>query len=496
MPLQHGWSPDVQNSTPVIPEVDEKFTRKSVIVVGAGIAGVMTAWYLRQAGHSVMVLEQHREEALESSFMNSGLVCPSLTYPWSSWGVLLRIFRSSEIQLRSWLDPLRWTWAFVRATRSFEMNFHRSWELSRYSVGLMTELLSPSEYRRFARGSLQVFLAEKERDEVFEKMEKVMGCSEDIEKCDDVDLGHYAPFLKELQISGFCGIYSRGDTNGDANLFTSKSVELLRAQGVAFSFNTKVSKLNLDEKHKRCSGVTVITPHDGNEITIDADEVVVACGHNANGFAWSAGDRLLSQPVQGCILEVGVKPGYPVLRQNLVNHSSQLCASPMYDHESKKQFLRISHIGIKASRDEESSNAQNLELSQTASEILEEIENFFPKGYLDLDDIRAHECFSPQTPDDLPVIGPSSYYKNLWYNAGHGHIGWTRGFASGRVLADLISEKTPQIEYKCYAPHRFLPWWGRMLSRSVKDHSESARASRDTVPLMPGMLCKQDRLLG
>jgi len=496
MPLAHGWAPDVHNSTPVIPEVDERFTRKSVIVVGAGIAGVMTAWYLKQAGHSVMVLEQHREAALESSFMNSGLLCPSLTYPWSSWGVLRSIFRNNEIKSQSWLDPLRWSWAFVRAMRRFELNFHRSWELSRYSLGLMTELLSPSEYRRFARGSLQMFSEEEKRDEVFRTMEKVMGCSEDLEKCDDLDLGHYAPFLKELEISGSCGIYSRGDTNGDVNLFTSKCVGLLRAQGVAFSFNTKVSKLNLDDKHQRCSGVTVLSPLDGKEISIDADDVVVACGHNANGFACSAGDRLLSQPVKGCILEIGVNPGYPVLRQNVVNHSKQLCASPMYDYESEKQFLRISRLGIKDSQLDESS-AGDLELSQSEA-MIEEVEHFFPKGYLDMDDIRVHECLAPQTPDDLPVIGQSSFYKNLWYNAGHGHIGWTRGFASGRVLSDLITGKRPQIEYECYSPHRFLPWWGKMLALSVEKYGygESAREKRDIVPGMPGMLCKQDHLLG
>lgn len=448
---------------------------KDALVLGAGYAGVMTAWQLRQEGYDVRVIERHKEPALEASFMNGGLLCPSLTYPWSNLGVFKMILTGSEaveIKRKAWFETFfwKWSWAFLKSLREFDTNYHRSWELSNYSLGLMSKIVPDDQYSRLAKGSIQLFQDQGKRDSVFRRMQNAMP-DEVIKKCDQADLVDKAPLLKLLKKNPECGIWSMGDSNGDIHQYTTKAVNILKKNGVEFSYETEVVKLNLDKKLRKCTGATLRSLDDGQEVAVHADQVIVACGNGANEFAHAAGDRILSYPVQGYIFNIGVNPGFPALEQNIVDDFNHVYTSPLFDYKTKERMIRVSGVCRMGGENSHNDvpylgNPQNSSESSNrdarSESLLDDVRAFFPDGYLNEQEIKHHRCYRPQTPDDLPVIGPSSFYKNLWYNAGHGHIGWTRGFASAQLLSDQICGRTPAIEYECYHPYRFLPWWGKL----------------------------------
>eukprot|EP00128_Syssomonas_multiformis_P011346 Colp12_sorted_trinity150504_noHs@22447 len=221
-------------------------------------------------------------------------------------------------------------------------------------------------------------------------------------------------------------------------MYACEMAKRLQSEGVRFMYNTRVEDVVVNDS-LAVRGVRLSTG-----AFIPADNIVIAAGNKANEFAEKYGEQVLSYPVKGYAIEVPISFGQKALCTNLVDDANKVYSSPL---EPSSQFARPA---IRLSGFAEFVGTQGLAVVRTEriQALLTTAAKFFPPGYLDpfSPDFKAHSCFRPQTPDDLPVIGASETVKGLWYNVGHGHLGWTRGAGSAKILADLMTGREPDID--------------------------------------------------
>lgn len=433
-----------------------KETRGRAIVIGAGFVGLTTSYFLNEAGFEVTCIEKRNAAALETSFQNGGLLCPGLTNPWCNWGVLTMVLQSfnpfsnnNTISMNKSLafrpDFVYWCWTFFKNCfpSSLRHNFVQSATLSQYSLNelLNFPLVSPHEWDQTANGSLQLFESAKKRDKLFKHMQDHLGevgvgckCLDWNEACEVEPLLAHLPEEK-------AGCIFTNDTSGDIHLFSN--ILQSRLSSVNFMFNAGVNEIRVEDG--RTKGVSL---EDGRYL--EADVVVVAAGNGSTQFANDIGDRICSFPIQGYAIKVPIisDGSLPTLLTSIVDDVCKVYSAPVGPDVNLSGLCII--------------DKELMPIEEEKLQIfLQRAKNFFPSGALDWDSLKLHTCQRPQTPDDLPVVGPSSFVKGLWYNCGHGHIGWTRGLGSSKLLAQLICGEETDLDASPFYPRRFLPVWKR-----------------------------------
>eukprot|EP01001_Neometanema_parovale_P005505 NODE_1936_length_1557_cov_115.778940_g1843_i0.p1 GENE.NODE_1936_length_1557_cov_115.778940_g1843_i0~~NODE_1936_length_1557_cov_115.778940_g1843_i0.p1 ORF type:complete len:459 (-),score=45.14 NODE_1936_length_1557_cov_115.778940_g1843_i0:111-1487(-) len=442
--------------------------KKRVVIVGAGIVGVATAYFLAKSGRAVTCIERHGDVAQEASHLNGGLLCPSLTYPWTNTQAFSFIMRSiyspstSPVRLHSHvffdLEFWRWNLFFLRnlPKKTFKECFVASYQLSAYSKAEMSKLQIPeSDYRRGAKGSISLYSSVESREAAFQDIDECIGkLGADLQFFNADQCIAREPVLATTVIPVSAALYSSSDSSGDISRFTTLLSNKCKALGVQFRFNTSVSSINIDSSSQR---VTSMTLESGEKI--EADDFINAAGNGAPMLAKLVGDILPSYPVKGYCWELPVGKGFQPLQHNVVDDFLKVYASPVTKGGGRPACVRLSGIAEFKGLCRE----PNPELSRI---VLENAQKFFPAGYLDANspDAVEYTCLRPQTPDDLPIIGRSPRLKNLWYNAGHGHLGWTRGTGSAIILTNLMDGRPSDIDSAPFSPLRFAPLWRRAIS--------------------------------
>lgn len=405
-----------------------------IIVVGAGVVGVTTAWYLSNEGHEVTVIERDQGPGLQTSFANAGGVCPSFAGPWAAPGMPLKALRwmfqsSAPLLLRPKLDlaQWRWLWQFMRNCTGprFAANKARMQEMAHYSLRCLQALRAETgiDYDHGEKGVLQVFATADEyaggerAAAVLEKL-AIPHRLVSVQEAQQIE-----PALAHSTTPLVGGLYLPEDETGDSYLFTQQLAYLACERGVHFIYDTEVSDLLFDGQG-HLQGVQ--TSH-GSE---GADACVLACGPYVAPLLARAKLRLPVYPVKG----------YSMTWQ--VTDSSRAPQSSLMDEHSKVMITRLGDR-IRAAGMAEVTGYDTRLRTPALQSLSARTAALFP-GAAHYDEGQAWCGFRPMTPSGPALVGPTRI-PGLYLNAGHGSNGWTQACGTSRSLADLICGKEPEI---------------------------------------------------
>ena len=412
-----------------------------VIVLGSGVVGVTTAYYLAQAGHEVTVIDRQPGPALETSFANAGQISPGYASPWAAPGIPLKaakwLFQRHAplaIQPDGTLFQLQWMWEMFRncdAAR-YAVNKERMVRLAEYSRDCMRALRRDTgiAYEGRQQGTLQVFRTQQQFDGAAKDIEVLRQAGVEYELLAGNQLAGAEPGLKgNAGLVG--GLRLPNDETGDCQLFTTRLTAMARELGVQFSFDTTVRYLK--EAGSDIAGVVT----DKGEFT--ADRYVLALG--------SYSRQLLQRwfPV----------PVYPLKGYSLtvpIHDAARAPVSTILDESYKIAVTRFDNrirVGGMAEI-----SGYNLKLNPRRRETLELVVNDLFPGAGDTRQASFWTGLRPMTPDSTPVVGATPL-RNLFLNTGHGTLGWTMAAGSASVIADLVSGKAPAIRADDLAVFRY-----------------------------------------
>ena len=406
---------------------------KTALVIGGGLIGVSTAWYLAERGIEVTLVERREATALETSFANGGLITPSQSDPWNGPGTLTHLLRwlgreDSPLLLRPRALPGMWSWGlkFLMASRAApwwratEANL-RLGLYSAASLGTLREQLG-LQYDNLDVGTLKVF-----RDSyAFERsaalaaalapaglQHRVLSAPEAVE---------LEPLLGPVAAELAGAIHYPLDASGDAHAYTRALEEHARRAGVRFMMGTAVQRLELDGRR-----IAAAITADG---TMRADSFVLAAGTASPGLAAPLGIKLPMYPVKGYSVTLPA-------RRNL--------SVPLVDFEQKVVLTPLGGRLRIAGTAEFNGFDTNVNPRRGAG-ILKNALALVPDMAAEAEEMQAVHWagLRPMTSDGPPILGATPI-SNLFLNTGHGPLGWTLGAGSARVVADLVTGRTPEI---------------------------------------------------
>ena len=416
-----------------------------VIIVGSGLLGVTSAWFLAKQGHEVTVLDRAEGVARATSFANAGMLTPSMADPWNAPGVfgqLLHYLGKEDAPLllrpRALPSILGWGIKFLAHSRpeKFRANMAANLRLARYNLEVMRQLREQLSlaYDQKTAGTLRIFRDARSFQESVARLEILAGFGLKPETLMPDAVIRLEPALTPLRDALVGGILCAEDESGDARQFTEALADQARAAGVDFRFGVDVSGF----QHDRQKISAVIT----NSGPLAADAVVMAAGVWSPLLLRSLGIRLPVRPVKGYSITVDTgnwaeQPALPVIDDAL--HAA---VTPL------GQRLRVAGTAEFAGYDHRLSPSR---IENLYSLLLGIYPSFAPH----LDRTRANPWtgLRPVSADGVPYIGQLKF-DNLYLNTGHGHLGWTLAAGSGKLLAALMSGQACDIDLQPYRAGR------------------------------------------
>ncbi|TFW18460.1 D-amino acid dehydrogenase [Massilia arenosa] len=404
-----------------------------VIVLGSGVIGTTTAYYLAKAGHEVTVIDRQPGAGLETSFANAGEVSPGYASPWAGPGVPAKAvkwltMKHSPLVVRPSLDPAQWRWMFSMLAncnqKSYEINKGRMVRLAEYSRDVLIQLRRDTgiAYDDRAQGTLQVFRTQKQLDGAAGDIAVLKEYGVPYEVLDAAGCTRAEPALARVQDKIVGGLRLPGDETGDCFIFTQRLAEMAAALGVKFVAGVTIQRVK----------------YEGDRIT----GVVTSAGeHRADSYVLALGSY---SPLM--LRELGIKiPVYPVKGYSITVPITDAAGAPESTVMDETYKVAITRLGdrIRVGGTAELAG-YDLTLRPARRETLEHsVNDLFPLGG-DTSKATFWCGLRPMTPDGTPVVGPTPY-RNLFLNTGHGTLGWTMACGSGRVLADMLSGRQPEI---------------------------------------------------
>ena len=415
-----------------------------VIVLGAGIIGVATAWHLLEEGHEVTVVDRQPEAALETSFANGAQISVCFCEPWANAGAPFKVAKwmlqaDSPLLFRPRLDPHQWRWALSFLTQCTDAAFARNVEqlvaLGRYSHESLKAVVGKTgiEYDRLERGILHFFSSAADYENGVKAAALMRDHGVDRRVLDRDAVLAVEPALKRFGgIHG--GTFTPSDESGDARVFTQKLARLCAARGAKFLWEHDV--LGLAKSGAKIIGVQVRDRSTLQASTLTADQYVAAAGSFTAPLLRPLGIWLNIYPAKGYSATLRLKRPDDASVVSLLDDTRKIAISRLGDH------IRIAGTAEMAGYDTSIDGAKS---RLRCEALVRRYEELFP-GVADTSQPNFWAGLRPSTPNNLPYIGRSKI-ANLWLNAGHGTLGWTHGAGSGRALAELISGRRPQLDY-------------------------------------------------
>ena len=399
-----------------------------IVVLGAGVIGVTSAWYLAEAGHEVTVLERRAQPGLETSFANGGQISAGHAEPWAKPAVLPKILKwlgreDAPLLFRPRADLAQWRWGlgFLRecAPGRFERNARTLAGLAGYSRECLIALRNSTgiRYDELTRGILQ--FATREADfETLTKQALAMrefGARREIKSA--AECLAIEPALQHAEERVVGGIYDPHDESGDAFKFTSRLAELARARGVQFRCETTISRI--------VAAGDRVQSVDG----LQADAYVVALGSYSPLLLAPLGIRIPVYPLKGYSITL------------------QTNAGPTVSLTDEAAKIVISRLGnrLRAAGTAELTGYDTSVNAGRCDAILRRIRTLFPK--IGPGKVETWAGLRPATPSNVPVIGRTRL-ANLFLNTGHGTLGWTLACGSGKALAAIVSGRKPDVDFR------------------------------------------------
>jgi D-amino-acid dehydrogenase len=414
-----------------------------VLILGSGVIGVTSAYYLARAGHEVVVVDRQPKPALETSFANAGEVSPGYSSPWAGPGVPVKaikwlLMKHGPLVIRPKLDPVMWVWLLKMlrncTSERYAVNKSRMIPIAEYSRDCLRALRGETgiHYDQRAQGTLQLFRRQSQLDHTGDDIAVLKQYGVPYEVLDREGCIAAEPALAAVKEKIAGGLRLPQDETGDCHMFTQALAVEAEKLGVRFAFNVGIDGLIAD-----ASRVTGVATSSG---MLQADAYVVALGSWSSRLVRPLGISLPVYPVKGYSITVPITDpdGAPV--------------STVMDESYKVAVTRLGNRIRVGGTAEISGYSAKLYAARRAT-LDHSLTDLFPRGG-DLAKATFWSGLRPMTPDGPPVIG-ATRYANLHLNTGHGTLGWTMACGSGRVLADLLSGRKPEIDVSELAINRY-----------------------------------------
>jgi D-amino-acid dehydrogenase len=411
-----------------------------VLVLGSGVIGVASAYYLAQKGFAVTVLDRQPAVGLETSFANAGQISPGYSAPWAAPGVPMKALkwlfqRHAPLAVKPdfTLWQLQWTAQLLRncSVARYDLNKERMVRLAEYSRDCIRTLRASTgiQYEGRSQGTLQVFRTKKQLDAEAKDIAVLSRMGVPFEHLDPDGCAQVEPGLAAVKDQLLGGLRLPGDETGDCQLFTTQLA--LEAQKLGVQFRQEVAVKRLITSNNQLTGVE-ISGLNGLE-TLTADHYVVALGSYSRDLMQGLGLNLPVYPVKGYSLTVPISNVDAAPLSTVMDETYKVAITRFDDR------IRVGGMAELAGFD--------LGLNPRRRETLEMVLNgLFPNAG-DVSQALFWTGLRPMTPDGTPIIGQATArYPNVWLNTGHGTLGWTMSCGSGQVLADLIAQEKPAIE--------------------------------------------------
>lgn len=414
-----------------------------VIVLGSGVIGTTTAYYLARQGAKVTVLDRQPGAAQETSYANAGQVSPGYSTPWAAPGIPLKaikwLFKKHAplaIRLDGSLYQLKWMAAMLAncSAERYAVNKERMLRLAEYSRDCLRELRADTgiHYEERARGTLQLFRTEAQMEAARRDIAVLEEVGVPYELLDRNRLVTAEPALARSLHKLAGGLRLPNDETGDCRLFTTRLAEMAAALGVEFRYNQSVTGLNT--AGGQVTGVRV-----GNEV-LTAERYVAAFGSYTRGFLEPLGLDLPVYPVKGYSLTIPMKDEAAAPVSTILDETYKIAVTRFDDR------IRVGGMAELSGFD--------LRLKDARRKTLELVVNDLFPGSGDVARAEFWTGLRPMTPDSTPVVGPTRY-GNLFLNTGHGTLGWTMACGSGKLVADQVLGQRPQIRTDGLALSRY-----------------------------------------
>jgi len=419
-----------------------------VVVLGSGVVGVTSAYYLARAGHEVTVIDREAGPALETSFANAGQISPGYASPWAAPGVPLKAVKwmfqkhaPLAIRLDGTRFQLQWMWQMLQnCTESrYAVNKGRMVRLAEYSRDCLQALRAETgiQYEGRTGGTLQVFRTQQQFDGAAKDIAVLREANVPYELLSAAELAQAEPALAAVSHKLTGGLRLPGDETGDCQMFTTRLAALAEQLGVKFRYNTPIDALAM--AGDRIAGVQC-----GNEL-LRADSFVVALGSYSTKFL-SGLVKIPVYPLKGYSITA------PIVNEAAAPISTVLDETYKIAITRFDNRIRVGGMAEIVGFDKS--------LRQARRETLELcVNDLFPGGG-DTSKASFWTGLRPMTPDGTPIVGRTPV-ANLFLNTGHGTLGWTMSCGSGQLLADVISGKQPAIKADDLSVHRYLGDTGR-----------------------------------
>jgi D-amino-acid dehydrogenase len=413
-----------------------------VIVLGSGVVGVTTAYYLARAGHDVTVIDRQPGPALETSFANAGQISPGYASPWAAPGIPLKAFKwlfqrhaPLAIQPDGSLFQLQWMWEMFKNCDAdrYAVNKERMVRLAEYSRDRIRALRAETgiAYEGRQQGTLQLFRTQAQFDGAAKDIEVLKHAGVPFELLTREQLAQAEPALVHVRDKLVGGLRLPNDETGDCQLFTTRLAQMARELGVRFQFDTAIERLDV------ANGQVVGVQTDKGRVT--ADRYVLALGSYSRLLLQDR-FRVPVYPLKGYSITVPIVDGARAPVSTILDETYKIAVTRFDDR------IRVGGMAEIAGY----SKALNPRRRETLELVVNDL---FPGGG-DVSRATFWTGLRPMTPDSTPIVGATPL-KNLFLNTGHGTLGWTMACGSASVIADLVSGKVPAIHADDLAVFRY-----------------------------------------
>jgi D-amino-acid dehydrogenase len=404
------------------------------IVLGGGIVGVTTAYFLARAGDEVTVIERQPGVALETSFANAGLVAPGHSYTWASPRapkiMLKSLYREGQA-LRLKLNPdwrmWIWCWKFLQncTVEKSRLNTSRKVRLCRYSQAQLQAVSAAEDlaYDRISQGLLYVYRDTASFERGVANMSILSENGLPLQTLDRRATIEREPALAAAADKLAGAIYCPTDESGDAPLFSKALYARCVELGVKFQFDTSIKRLSASADR-----VDYVETSQGR---LSADRYVLALGSFSPGIARSLGYNLPIYPVKGYSVTLPVEAGHTPPDVGGVDENN-LTAWARFGNR-----LRFTATAEFAGFDTRHTPADFKHMLLAARDLFPDGANYERPTYW--------AGLRPMTPEGTPIIG-ATRHSNFYLNTGHGHMGWTMSCGTASILADIMQNRTPEID--------------------------------------------------
>lgn len=411
-----------------------------IIILGSGLIGVSSAYFLRKSGHEVTVIDRQNGSGLETSYANGGQISVCYSEPWSSFSNLKKMIgwlgkEDSPILVRPKLNMHQISWGLnflheCLPSRN-QQNIRDMLKLALYSRTTLQEIRQEENlsYDQLLNGILTFYTSQDGFEHGIEsaKFMSQFGCNRLIKNTEETLA--IEPALRNSTLPIYRSDYSPEDESGDALLYTQQMTQICQKMGVQFLFNHEISELVVNKG--KISAVIVKNMHTNLMSNLTADSFVLALGSYSYPIAKKIGVNLSIYPAKGYSATV------PIIDSELVNQVS------LTDMDTKTVYTRIGNTLRIAGTAE--FNGFDLKLNKNRCDaLITRVRKIFPEG-LDYDNTQFWTGLRPATPGNVPIIERTKKYPNLYINAGHGTLGWTMASGSGKLIAQIINNKTTYV---------------------------------------------------